>query len=69
MEFKNDEKELNFIERQFIEEPCINVISKEQFQERVRKVFNILWEKLSKSFGPGGAGTFISVLIQSFFFS
>ena len=61
MEFKNDEKELNFIERQFNEEPCINVISKEQFQERVRKVFNILWEKLSKSFGPGGAGTFISV--------
>lgn len=61
MEFKQNNEELNYIEQQFIDEPCINVISKERFEERVYKVFTILWEKLAKSFGPGGAGTFISV--------
>lgn len=61
MEFKQNNEELNYIEQQFSEEPCINVISKERFEERVYKVFNLLWQKLSMSFGPGGAGTFISV--------
>ena len=61
MEFRNEKDELNFIEEQFSTEPVINVITKEQFEERVYKVFTILWDKLSKSFGPGGAGTFISV--------
>lgn len=61
MEFKNENSELNYIEEQLSSSPCINVIGKEDFQKRVTKVFHILWEKLSKSFGPGGAGTFISV--------
>lgn len=61
MEFKDKNQELTFIEEQFNGEPNINVITKEQFEERVYKVFTILWEKLSKSFGPGGAGTFISI--------
>lgn len=61
MEFKKTNEELSFIEQQFNEEPHINVITKERFEERVREVFNILWERLSMSFGPGGAGTFISV--------
>ena len=61
MEFKKENQELNFIDQQFAEEPHVNIISKEKFEERVNKVFSILWEKLSNSFGPGGAGTFISV--------
>ena len=61
MEFKDKNQELTFIEEQFNGDPNINVITKEQFEERVYKVFTILWEKLSKSFGPGGAGTFISI--------
>lgn len=61
MEFRQKTDELNFIDEQFATEPVVNVISKEQFEERIYKVFTILWEKLSKSFGPGGAGTFISI--------
>lgn len=61
MEFRKEEEKLNFIDQQFAEEPLVNIISKEKFEERVSKVFNILWERLSMSFGPGGAGTFISV--------
>lgn len=60
MEFK-DNKNLRFIDSQLADEPHINVIDKEDFEKRVEKVFNILWEKLSRSFGPGGAGTFVSV--------
>lgn len=40
-------------------EPQINVISKEEFEERVEKVFHLLWQTLSKSFGPYGAPTMI----------
>ena len=61
MEFKELNEQLNYIEQQFNEEPCVNVITKERFEERVYKVFTLLWEKLAKSFGPGGSGTFISV--------
>lgn len=61
MEFKELNEQLNYIEQQFSEEPCVNVITKERFEERVYKVFTLLWEKLAKSFGPGGSGTFISV--------
>ena len=46
MEFKNNDEELNFIESQLSTEPVVNVITKEQFEERVYKVFTILWEKL-----------------------
>lgn len=43
----------------FKKEPKINVITKEEFEERVRKVFHLLWETLSRSFGPYGAPTLI----------
>jgi chaperonin GroEL (HSP60 family) len=64
MEFQNGKKdvnELNFIQKQFETDPCINVICKKDFEERVEKIFTILWQKLANSFGPGGAGTFISI--------
>ena len=59
MEFSNDEKD--FISEQLRREPHDNVISKEEFEIRVGKVFDKLWSRLSKSFGPGGAGTFASI--------
>lgn len=40
-------------------EPRANVLSKELFEDRARKVFNLAWESLSKSFGPYGAPTII----------
>ena len=45
--------------RLFKKEPAINVISKQDFEERVGKVFHLLWKTLSKSFGPYGAPTII----------
>ena len=50
---KNDEEVL------FKKEPRINVISKETYEERVSKVFKLLWSTLAKSFGPYGAPTLI----------
>ena len=50
---RDDEKEL------FKKEPRINVISKEMYEERVQKVFALLWSTLAKSFGPYGAPTLI----------
>lgn len=51
----HDEDENSF----FKSKPEINVITKDVFEERVREVFHILWEVLSKSFGPYGAPTLI----------
>lgn len=45
--------------RLFKKDPAINVISKEEFEERIDKVFHLLWKTLSKSFGPYGAPTLI----------
>ena len=45
--------------RLFKKEPAINVISKEDFEIRVEKVFKLLWKTLAKSFGPYGAPTLI----------
>ena len=46
--------------KSFLEkDPMINVISKEEFEVRVQKVFHLLWKTLSKSFGPYGAPTLI----------
>lgn len=45
--------------RHFKSEPAINIISKEEFEDRVGKVFHLLWKTLSKSFGPYGAPTII----------
>ena len=43
----------------FTKDPAINVISKEDFEERVEAVFNLVWKTLSRSFGPYGAPTII----------
>lgn len=53
------EKDVNTSEFRFKREPDINVISKDEMEERVSKVFNLLWKTLSKSFGPYGAPTLI----------
>ena len=45
--------------RAFKSKPAINVISKEEFEERVEEVFHLLWKHLAKSFGPYGAPTII----------
>ena len=45
--------------RRFKKEPAVNVITKEEFEERIEKVFHLLWKTLSKSFGPYGAPTLI----------
>lgn len=45
--------------RHFKKNPAVNVISKEEFEERISKVFHLLWKTLSKSFGPYGAPTLI----------
>lgn len=46
--------------RLFKKDPAINVISKEDFEDRVDKVFYLLWKTLSLSFGPYGAPSIIS---------
>lgn len=61
MEFTSIDEKQDFISAQLSGEPRANVISKEDFEDRVDRVFHKLWEDLSKSFGPGGAGTFISI--------
>lgn len=45
--------------RLFKKDPAINIISKEEFENRVEKVFYLLWKSLAKSFGPYGAPTLI----------
>lgn len=45
--------------RMFKKDPMINIISKEEFEIRIEKVFHLLWKALSKSFGPYGAPTLI----------
>lgn len=45
--------------RLFKKDPRVNVISKEDFEERIDRVFFLLWKTLSKSFGPYGAPTLI----------
>ena len=52
---ESDEKSYNH----FKKDPEINVISKEEFERRTTKVFHLLWQALSKSFGPYGAPTII----------
>lgn len=61
MEFAKDNQELSFVDSMFETEPHINIIDKERFNDRVNTVFSILYQSLVKSFGPGGAGTFVSI--------
>lgn len=56
-----DDTPENYLEKELASTPTINAITKEEFEDRVSKVFDILWSVLAKSFGPGGAGTFVSV--------
>lgn len=44
----------------FADEPFMNVIGKEKFDERVEKVFAMIGDALRKSYGPFGATTLIS---------
>lgn len=53
--------EENYIDKMLSTTPQVNVITKDKFEKRVKEVFEILWEKLSVTFGPGGSGTFVSV--------
>lgn len=48
-------------------EPTVNAVSKEDFQKRTEKVFNLLGDVLGKSFGPFGAPTIISNMANSTF--
>lgn len=61
MEYRQNNNNVPFIDSMFETEPHINVIDKDRFNDRVQTVYNILYNSLVKSFGPGGAGTFISV--------
>ena len=61
MDFKKENENLSFVDRMFDGEPSINIIDKDRFNDRVEQVFRILYESLVKSFGPGGAGTFVSI--------
>jgi chaperonin GroEL (HSP60 family) len=61
-EIKNETNvEENYIDKMLSTTPQVNVIPKDKFEKRVKEVFEILWEKLSVTFGPGGSGTFVSV--------
>lgn len=51
--------ENNNTESHFTSKPEINVITKEDFENRVESVFNLIWGTLSRSFGPYGAPTII----------
>ena len=55
----DEEQEKKDAGKTFKKEPKLNVISKEDFEERAQKIFHMLWEALSKSFGPYGAPTLI----------
>lgn len=67
MEISNFNNEVESVSEQmqkdeeilFKKEPRLNVISKETYEERSRKVFHLLWKTLAKSFGPYGAPTLI----------
>ena len=69
MEFRNQsvpEMEEDFITAQLSTPPVINIIDKTEFNKRIDIVFRQLHDALSKSFGPGGAGTFISIYPKYF---
>lgn len=44
----------------------INVISKEEYEKRIKVVFNKLGDAISKSFGPYGSNTLVSVYPNTF---
>lgn len=55
----NEEKSIFKHSGAKISKPRINVITKEEFEDRAKQVFKILGDRLSKSFGPYGAPTMI----------
>lgn len=66
-----DRDEMDFGRSDLKYDPLINVYSKEEFDRRVKQVFDVIWDKLVMSFGPAGAGTFIVIpsSTQSTFFN
>lgn len=66
-----DRDEMDFGRSDLKYNPLINVYSKEEFDRRVKQVFDVIWDKLVMSFGPAGAGTFIVIpsSTQSTFFN
>lgn len=62
---------MDFGRSDLLHDPVMNVYSKEEFDKRVKQVFNTIWDKLVMSFGPAGAGTFIVIpsSTQSTFFN
>lgn len=66
-----DRDEMDFGRSDLKFNPLINVYSKNEFDRRVKQVFDVIWDKLVMSFGPAGAGTFIVIpsSTQSTFFN
>lgn len=66
-----DRDEMDFGRSDLKYNPLINVYSKNEFDRRVKQVFDVIWDKLVMSFGPAGAGTFIVIpsSTQSTFFN
>ena len=59
MEEMNYESEANVCGK-LVKEPVFNVVGQDEFQERVKQIFQILDNILGKSFGAYGAPTIIS---------
>ena len=59
-EWKKGETDLRYNKVNLKKKPAVNVLSNDDFQERVRLVFEIVADILGKSFGPYGAPTLIS---------
>lgn len=60
IEIKPKEEERIHPELDIRDEPAINVMNADVFQERVAKVFNMVASVLEKSYGPYGSSTIIS---------
>ena len=58
---ENEVSEKSYIEMELAAEPHLNVVSKEEYEKRIQRVFQTVCDTLARSFGPGGAGTFISI--------
>lgn len=59
-DFTEETEENEAVNEMLKHRPFINAIQKEQFDERVEEVFQIVGETLARSYGPYGATTIIS---------
>ena len=55
-----ERKDVTVMETLIDANPCVNVIGKDDFDDRVREIFKIIGECLSRSLGPYGAPSIIS---------